>query len=265
MDSEERAKNLYITLNYLMENIDAEYIMPIQYRDKGDVEEILTFIKKSFPPNIKILELYQDTPCHKTQLTNMGVFEAKNEIIMLYDLDVIIDATQLKNAVDYMSENSIDLLFPYTNPAYDVPYNVKDYLTDYKNIDLDVVRKIVPPRTVRPSNGRKEPEIGFSPGWCVMFTKDSYIESGGDNEDYMGACSEDSERIYRYVNLGFKCERFEGDVFHLEHPRHQVENELEHHKKNSYFYENTIKDMSQDELKTYFSNKKDEILKKYKG
>ena len=56
-------------------------------------------------------------------------------------------------------------------------------------------------------------------GGVFFANRQSYIESGLENESFYGWGLEDGERYNRWKNLDYKVSRVRGDAFHLTHPR----------------------------------------------
>jgi len=56
-------------------------------------------------------------------------------------------------------------------------------------------------------------------GFAQFFNTESYMEGGGENENFVAYAPEDVERHYRFKTLGYKISRLDSLVYHLEHSR----------------------------------------------
>jgi hypothetical protein len=59
---------------------------------------------------------------------------------------------------------------------------------------------------------------GFiSVGGAIGYLKKSFINAGGENENFISYGAEDLERNYRFKTLGYEVERVKGALYHLDH------------------------------------------------
>ena len=75
-----------------------------------------------------------------------------------------------------------------------------------------------------------------------------------ENENFISYGYEDNERPVRFEKLGYNVGRFDGLIYHMEHVRTQnswFTNPYITNNKNLY---ETLKEMSSEELKTYYQN-----------
>jgi len=56
-----------------------------------------------------------------------------------------------------------------------------------------------------------------SVGGAIAFNKKSFINAGGENENFISYGAEDAERFYRFKKLGYEVERVKGALYHLDH------------------------------------------------
>jgi len=56
-------------------------------------------------------------------------------------------------------------------------------------------------------------------GGAFLASRQSYIDSGLENENFYGWGLEDGERYYRWMSQGYKVRRVKGALFHLSHGR----------------------------------------------
>ena len=56
-------------------------------------------------------------------------------------------------------------------------------------------------------------------GWIQFFNRQVYFDGGMENENFRGSSPEDKERYFRFTTLGYKVNRIENFIYHLEHSR----------------------------------------------
>ena len=95
-----------------------------------------------------------------------------------------------------------------------------------------------------------------------FFNRNSYIEGGMENENFIGWAPEDYERYHRFNLFGYKIGRVNDKVYHLDHTR-GINSSIQNPyiKGNLQLWEK-LKTLSKEELKNYYLNQK--YLEKYR-
>ena len=85
----------------------------------------------------------------------------------------------------------------------------------------------------------------------MFFNKKSFISAGMENENYISYGPEDWERPIRFQTLGFKIERLDGNLYHINHwnGKNSSEDNPYYHHNNQEFEK--IKKMNKQELQEY--------------
>ena len=142
-------------------------------------------------------------PFHKTRLLNRMARAADTPLIALYDVDVIIAQTQLRQAAALLLGDARDVALPYDGRYY--------------NVSGDALRRYQSTRD--PRHLRGELVWHDTLGGAVLLGLDTFWAAGGMNEACVAWGPEDRELIERCRTLGFTVGRVAGPLWHLDHPR----------------------------------------------
>ena len=248
IESQDRLRNIILSLSYLLNNFDTNIIIQ-------EVDDESKFQKYAAPELEKLIEdlspitlIYEknsDPVFHRTRILNDMLMETETDIVVNYDTDVIFPIENYLSARK-MIVDGYDLVYPYGQGNYQRKVSVDQDLVD-KFISEKFSEKVF---ENNPSN-----EISTSDyGWAQFFKRQSYIDGGMENENFISYGYEDNERPVRFEKLGYNVGRFDGLIYHMEHVRTQnswFTNPYITNNKNLY---ETLKEMSSEELKIYYQN-----------
>lgn len=201
------------------------YIIPCRNYERTDsIETIILSVKAQKYPHIEIIVSEQDLSSrlskkaapykhilastsvshlfNKALAFNMGVKEAKGEILVLHDADIIANDFYTSDVADIMKNQQrcachLGKTVVYTNQSSAAMINNVGIVGGYPKI---------------------ERVVGYFEGGSLACTKDYYWEIGGFNEDFWGYGVEDCEFYARLKYKGFVENRHH--VFlHLHHSR----------------------------------------------
>ena len=203
IESDDRKRNLQITLNYLQRNFDTNIIV----YESDKISRAKKYIEDISEDILYMFEKNETGIFHRTRMLNEMTEIAKTNIIVNYDIDVIFSPQQLVASKNAISINKMDLCFPYSGAFHDVP----DIYFD--NVKKDNLEKI---------DLNKCPLLNAqSVGGAFFFNKERYKEAGYENENFVSWGYEDNERIVRLQKLNYAMARIEGPCYHLTHSRDQ--------------------------------------------
>lgn len=246
---------------YKIDLSDMTFTIPV-YHDhvdrKRNLDLILCLLQKSFKASFMICEQggrsFQYTSqwvkysqldseyFHRTKMLNKMAAEAETKYIANWDCDVIVPPLQVYLAVE-MLEAGADVVYPYHGGFARMPRN--PWFSEIeKFLDIGIVKNTG-------FKGRRKEEN--SVGGVVFFDREAFIDGGMENEYMISFGPEDVERFNRFVTLGYKVERVEGPLFHMNHtvgPNSSPRNPYFHH--NVAEQEKTTK-MSREELYSYIN------------
>lgn len=188
-------------------DLDASFLIPYKY-DHKDRFENLELVKKDLSCfNAEILIKENDYPkFHRTKILNDLAKVCTKDILCIYDTDVLIPPMQIIEAVKRI-KNGDDMVYPYDGRFARVPR--KWYQTLLKYLDIGMLSR-------ETFEGMREHDLK-SVGGAIFFNKKSYFEGGGENENFISYAPEDKEINERFTRLGFKIERVNGVIYHIDH------------------------------------------------
>lgn len=228
-DHDDRKENLKLVLSYLRNDFHCKILVGEigdNFGLRGEFERV-EFIYKKF---------------HRTKILN-ELAKLSSDVFINYDADVIMPPMALIEAV-YRIKQGADMVYPYDGRFARVQRKWYSELLRY--LDCGILSKYS-------FDGTRAHDMR-SVGGCVVFNKESFFSGGGENENFISYGSEDVERFERFTRLGFRVERVQGVLYHIDHfigldsyIHHQYyhENENELHR---------IRNLTDEELQNEFNN-----------
>lgn len=204
---------------------DLTFTIPV-YLDhpsrKENLDLILYMLQKSFDTNYivceqggnafqytaqwaKYMQLKSDY-FHRTKMLNAMATDATTPYIANWDCDVIVPPLQIYLAVEELRAGA-DMVYPYGG-GFARMARQPWFGELQKYSDIGVVRDT-------PFKHREKEHN--SVGGAVLFNKESFIDGGMENEYMISFGPEDVERFNRFVTLGYRVERIDGVLFHMNH------------------------------------------------
>lgn len=235
IDSKKRENNLKRSVRYLQKNFNTNIII-YECDYNSNEEKIRSWFNN---PITYVFEKIEDSNFWRTRILNNMTKMSKTDIIVNYDVDVIINHISLISSKYYIKENLSDIVYPYNGQFYDVK---KDQFSLIENnrieeINLDKCEKM----------------HNNSVGGCFLFSRERYKKVGLENENFKVWGFEDNERFIRSKKLGLRVNRSSGVLLHMNHERTKKSGNFylaEKVNDNKDLYDK-IYDMSTEELKEY--------------
>jgi hypothetical protein len=239
---------------------DTTFIIPVKYDHPHREENMLLcieFLQKYFDTNIIVGEMgshfkYLENNVrrvefdlkyfHRTKMLNELTCLAETPYVINYDADVFISPVQLFLAIDKLRKG-VDFVYPYDGRFARVPRT--EINTIYKYKDVGQLKKEYV--------GTRKQDF-LSVGGAIAYNKKSFIDAGGENENFISYGAEDLERKYRFETLGYKVERIKGKLFHLDHYISLDSSNTHPHFKANQNEWQKVQKMSKAELQEYISN-----------
>lgn len=142
---------------------------------------------------------------HRTKMLNDMAIMAETELIVNYDIDVIIPPLQIYLAAERL-RSGVDCVYPYDGRFARMERS--QWFRKLESVlDIGCVGKF-------PLDKRN---IRESVGGAVMWRKESFIDFGMENEYMISYAPEDVERWERMHTLGVNVQRVNGTLFHMNH------------------------------------------------
>ena len=160
-----------------------------------------------------------------------------------FDADVFIPPKQIAESLNLLRDNKADLVFPFDSICVEVPKILYTEIRSSKTIPINVFTEFL-----------EDTKEQLHVGKCLIWNKNSFINGGMENENFISWGPEDGERIERFKKLGFRILRTGGLSFHFSHQRD------ENSSCSNPFYENNckeflkVKSMSCQEMIEYVSS-----------
>lgn len=201
IDGEDRLNNLQLVVSYLRHHLPHAEIILSELDKDSKIINLFPTCKHIFTETTDFF--------NKQKAFNIAAKSAKNDIICLYDVDVLVDIDAIKKSVNFLESNRTDLIWPYNGKFYDIPKNLHSIIKNSKNIKEIKIEDctLFSDRSV---------------GGAVFIKKNIFFEGGGGNENFKGAGWEDNEIYERFTILGYRRARLDTFLLHLNHDRKET-------------------------------------------
>ena len=253
IESDDRMRNVITSLAFLLENFETNIIVKeVDSRSifQEDVLPILNDICNVPVDLVHIFEKSHDPLFHRQRVLNEMIMEAKTEIVVNYDCDVILPIESYVLAYTGILENIYDVVYPYGSGLYQKKVAATDITVSkfLETGDYEFLNAV-----------SDESTSDF--GWAQFFRRQAYIDGGMENENFKAYAPEDKERFYRFTTLGYKVGRVNDTVYHLEHARGENSWFSNPHMQSNMSEWDKIQNMNREQLLEYYSQQ--DYLKKY--
>lgn len=213
IDSQDRLRNVITSLCYLYSNFVTQVIIREVSDEPIFSTHALPQIKDFCGEDFVILDyehVKTDSPVfHRQKIINEMLDEVQTKVTVNYDCDILLPPKAYGESVDLILDGDADAVYPYGDGMYQKQVFADDQLvSDFLNSDFDF-------EVFEGKSRYYDAKYGF----VQFFNTESYIEGGGENENFVAYAPEDVERHYRFSTLGYKIKRLESLVYHLEHSR----------------------------------------------
>ena len=248
IDSSDRLRNVITSLCYIYSNFLTQIIIKEVSEEPFFYNVALPQIKEFCGKDFVILDyehVKTESPVfHRQKIINEMLHKVDTKVTVNYDCDVLLPRNVYEDSVELILTDDADVVYPYGDGEYQKQVFADDALvSEFLNSNFDF--KIL---------DRKSRYYDAKYGFVQFFNTNSYIEGGGENENFVAYAPEDVERYYRFNTLGYKVKRLNNIIYHLEHARtpnswftnpHREQNELEWEK---------VSGMNKEQLLDYVKN-----------
>lgn len=253
IESSDRLRNVITTTAFLLENFDTNIIIKEVDSESVFQRDALPVLNDILDVNVNVHHIFEKSNeqlFHRQKVLNEMIAEAKTEIIVNYDCDVLLPLDSYHEAYQSILHHTHDVIYPYNQGMYQYQVRATD----------EVVSDFLQTKNYEILNRHSNLHTSDF-GWVQFFNRQVYIDGGMENENFKAYAPEDKERFYRFTTLNYNVGRINNYVYHLEHMRgenswfnnpHMASNMQEWEK---------IQKMNKEQLKEYYSHQ--EYLKKY--
>lgn len=204
IDSVVRIENLFASINYLRTFFYTNiYVLEAsQYNNH--------ILEKSLPQGVAYCFVEDlDLIFHRTKYLNILGRKGIGKYIAIWDADIIINYSQIIDAVFSLRDGKADVAFPYDGHFYDTTEIIRTvYLesSDFSALRNNIDKMLLPYGT----------DMG---GGAIFVSREKFHAAGGEDETFYGWGPEDWNRIEKWKKYGYKIKKTSGPLFHLSHPR----------------------------------------------
>jgi predicted glycosyltransferase involved in capsule biosynthesis len=240
IESQDRLNNAKTVLGYLNHHFNTNVII----HELSNNKTKLPFLENYKNITIEhILEISDMSTYHRTRQLNEMLNIVKTKVVVNYDIDVLLPINTYVKASDMILNDTSDVVYPYGDGIYQ-----KRVFTSFKRnkFDFDFDLSYI-------NNGDYD-MWNAKHGHCIFLNSEKYKSCGGENENFIAYGPEDTERFERFFKIGYKIDRINDYVYHLEHYRTPFSNN-----NNKYFLQNNLlyqelSRMNKDEIINYYKD-----------
>lgn len=205
IDSPERRTNLNVVIKYI-NSICNTHIIILEADKKQKYE-----LSKNFTNVTYIFMEDRDPVFYRVKYINHLLHMAKTPIVGVWDSDVIIPIEQIENAIKQIRNKNAIMSFPFDGHFFNVSSQHSIVFKEKNEISF-LIKNIGSHYLIFGS---------LSVGGGFFVEKKTYLEAGGENENFYGWGCEDIERVKRMEVLDLPVYKSYGPLFHLYHLRSQ--------------------------------------------
>lgn len=255
IESPDRLRNVITSTAFLLENFDTNIIIKEVDSESIFQRDALPVLKDILDVEVNIQHIFEksDEPLfHRQKVLNEMIVEAKTDIVVNYDCDVILPTESYELAYRGIMDGVYDVVYPYGSGMFQQQVRATD----------EVVSNFLETRDYNYLNENSNLHTSDF-GWVQFFNRNAYIEGGMENENFKAYAPEDKERFYRFTTLGYNVGRINNYVYHLEHARGENSWFNNPHMKSNMGEWEKIQSMNKKQLLEYYSEQN--YLKKYRS
>jgi hypothetical protein len=244
LDSMIRLENLLLMLENLESNFHTNIVVvESSYYNNG-------ILKRLIGHSVSYYFFEEKDPIfHRTKHLNTISEKTNTDIIGIWDADVILESTQIIEAVQQLRDKNCDFAYPYDGRFLDTSEIIRNHYLLYK--DINFLKRNTSKMNLLYSSIKE----GNSLGGAFLISTEKYKFSGLENEVFYGWGVEDAERYHRWLVLNYSFYRSKGALFHLSHPR-DINGTMrsEYHHVKTEDEKNKIMNSTKEELENRFHN-----------
>lgn len=247
IESQDRLRNIVISLAYLLKNFDTNVIIQEVDEDSKFQTYAAPQLQNLLDDMSKVTLIYEESKdpiFHRTRILNDMLMESKTDVVVNYDTDVIFPTSSYNIAYSMILNDGYDLVYPYGQGHYQEKVTVNQDLIN-SLIESDFCENAF-------ANHPDKENSTSDYGWAQFFNRQSYIDGGMENENFISYGYEDNERPERFERLGFKVGRVDQAIYHMEHARTMNSWFTNPHIENNKNLYEELKAMSPEKLKSYY-------------
>jgi len=255
----DRYRNAKIVLGFLNHHFNTNVFI---FESSIDGLSKLDFLDDLKNLKIKKWIIQDEGVFHRTKYLNIMLDEVETEVVVNYDIDVILDPSNYLECQNLIISKEADVLYPYEFSGYNSPPELLGQVQVLPNFDYDLFSQEFSTSLIKNSPHwitYNSAECGH----CIFFRTSTYRKFGGENEEFISYGPEDKERMVRFQKIGASVGWRKGEkVYHFEHFRGNDSWVTNPHFNQNWSVFSSIKDLNSYGLLKYYLDKP--YFKKYK-
>jgi hypothetical protein len=238
VESQDRLNNAKTVLGYLNHHFNTNVII----HELSNGETKLPFLNDFKNMTIEhIIEQSDMSTYHRTRQLNEMLDMVKTKVVVNYDIDVLLPVPTYIKASNMILNGTSDIVYPYGDGEYQKRV-FTTFNRDKFDFDLDYI------------NDNDYDMWNAKHGHCMFLNTEKYKSCGGENELFIAYGPEDTERYERFIKVGYKVDRINDIVYHLEHSRTPFsDSNNKHFNENNLLYRR-LNGMNKEEIINYYNN-----------
>lgn len=204
IDTVNRLENTLVIVDFLLGNFKTRIkILEASCRDTGLLQKLL-------PKEVDYRFMEDgDAIFHRTKYINILAETCQTPYISLWDTDVIVPTGQIEETMKLLRNGEVDFVTPFQDKFLDSSEILRELYIKLRDISL-----------LERHQGKMKGLYTPNPVGGVFFAhRQSYVDTGMENEKFYGWGKEDGERANRWKILGYRHQHVKGSLFHLSHER----------------------------------------------
>jgi GDP-L-fucose synthase len=243
IEHQDRYRNAKTVLNFMNTHFETNVFI---YESSDDGISRLDFLDELTNLKIKTWIIKDEDSFHRTKYLNIMLDEVETDAVANYDIDILLEPTNLYNCQNLLIYNKADVIFPYGYGNNQIQiletFNYPGFAESGYN--LDYIKK-----------SDKKLNHTSECGHCVMFRTSVYREGFGENENFISYGPEDKERMDRFKKMKYNVRWMPGEtVYHLEHYRGNDSWQTNPYYRSNWEIFERLKGLSYGELMDYYIN-----------
>lgn len=255
IESQDRLRNVITTTAFLLENFDTNILIKEVDSESVFQRDALPVLNNILDVDVNIQHIFEKSNeplFHRQKVLNEMIAEAKTEIVVNYDCDVLLPLDSYHEAYQSILHHTHDVIYPYGQGMYQYQVRATD----------EIVSDFLQTGNYEILNRHSNLHTSDF-GWVQFFNRQVYIDGGMENENFKAYAPEDKERFYRFTTLDYNVGRINDYVYHLEHARGENSWFSNPHMTSNMQEWEKIQLMNKEQLREYYSQQ--DYLKKYAG
>lgn len=195
IESADRLANVLALTRHLTATYECRILLGCEQPDS---------LRSLVPQGVEVVavEGSPDHAFHATRVINEVGRHTDAPIRIHCDTDTLIPVSQILRAVDLLRHGDADMVLPF---SFGIGVSQAER-EEFANGEIRLARV-----------DRPRPMVGVPVGLCQMWSAESFVRAGMENEYMIGWSPDDVERVERAEMLGMRVQRVSGPAFHLDH------------------------------------------------